>query len=166
MKERDAWALFSQIVNEDLPELQENLIVGNSDGYSAFGHYNISRKEHGYQVKRKQAVIAIFSEMRTALSWCIADKYKQLHLANDILDLDQQKQTASADYRVRYRLYEQLSANKQALIEQKIEARRDRIIAINNKLSQCVGIAKYWQIRGFNNETERIRRTASNRKNR
>jgi hypothetical protein len=37
---------------------------------------------------------------------------------------------------------------------------------VDERLTKCVNVAKYWQLRGFNNETARAGRSASHRPHR
>lgn len=161
-----AWERFREIIEEDLPSLGENLILSDGNDYRVFGRYEILQQPQGFLVRKGNDSIGFFGQLRIALSWCVADKYSQGHLAENILQLEQRRQEASADLRVRAKIYEKLPVDRKDLIETKIERRRERLVDINNQLTRCVSLAKYWQIRGFNNETERIGRQASNRKNR
>jgi hypothetical protein len=48
----------------------------------------------------------------------------------------------------------------------KVEHRREQLARVSDQLTKCVNLAKYWQIRGFNNETARTGRSASQRTSR
>jgi signal recognition particle GTPase len=103
----------------------------------------------------------------TALSWCIADKYQQHHLSTDIMRLEQQKLLLTADIRTRSTLNARIrSQDLRESVEAKIATRRARLQIVDERLTKCVNLAKYWQQRGFNNETARTGRTPSHRSSR
>jgi hypothetical protein len=57
------------------------------------------------------------------------------------------------------------SARREA-VHSKIDSRKYRLRCIAEQLDKCINLAKYWQIRGFNNETARTGRTPPHRTNR
>ena len=53
------------------------------------------------------------------------------------------------------------NSEHRTIVELKLRTRKDRLKLLDNELSKCINLAKYWQIRGFNNETVRTGRTTS-----
>jgi hypothetical protein len=103
----------------------------------------------------------------TALSWCIADKYQQHNLSTNIMRLEQQKLLLTADIRTRSTLNTRIrSQDLRESVEAKLATRRSRLQQVDERLTKCVNLAKYWQQRGFNNETARTGRTPSHRSSR
>jgi len=155
---------LARMVEQDLPSLAKNIIVPANDGYEAFGVYHICKNRGRFRVEKYAAIVGDFSHMRTALSWCVADKYHQHRLADDILRLDQVHQTLGDDLQVRTRLAQSLKpANRAEAIKIKIDRKRMAIEDVKFRLDKCINLAKYWQLRGFNNETARAGRTTSHR---
>lgn len=167
MKKQQALKKLENIVSQDLQDLERNLIIKDGRDFIAFGHYKIQPQDGIFRVVRWTDAVGEFSSTRLALSWCIADKYKKYSLADSIMRLSQQQNLLSADLRTRSALSKSI---KQPLwrenVELKIQRKRQRLQHIEIQLDKCVNLAKYWQLRGFNNETARTGRTASPRTSR
>lgn len=155
------------MVAQDLPALAKNIIVPADKGYQVFGVYNILKSRGLYRVEKYSKPVGDFSQMRTALSWCVADKYQQHRLAENILRLDQVHQALGDDLHIRSRIAQNIRpAQRAEAIKIKIDRKRMAVEDIKFQLDKCVNLAKYWQLRGFNNETARAGRTASHRTHR
>ena len=157
-----------EMVKPDLPTIEKNAIVKDDDGsWLVFGRYRIDRYKSHYTVKRYLNTIGIFSNLRSALSWCVADKFGQYKLANDILHLEKQYHLLRDDLRVRSNLAAQIRQNdRYESVQIKLEQKKIRLRTIETRLDKCINLAKYWQLRGFNNETARTGRSASQRTSR
>jgi hypothetical protein len=155
-----------RIVGADLFGLEKNIIFPDGTGHSVFGTYFIQKEQNTFVVYKQQQVKDSFSSTKTALSWCIADKYNQHALRDKIASLDLLQTRVANDVQTRSD-----SARRQATPELreiatvKVNSRKDKLQHINNELDKCTNLAKYWQIRGFNNEIARTRRPAPNRTN-
>jgi hypothetical protein len=136
-----------------------NIIVTDDDhGIIAFGRYHLQSGDAGCTVQLFSDSVLTFSNKKTAMSWCVADKYQQYALANSIHILDQKRQLLSADVAHGRRLM--MSARHSDLVETveaKISLKLARLQAIDTELEKCIKTAKYFQIRGFSNETARTR---------
>ena len=167
MKKHQALKKLENIVAQDLPEIERNAIIRDGDEVVAFKHYKIQPHNGVFQVIRWSDPVGEFSTSRLALSWCIADRYKKYDLADNIMRLSRQQNLLSADLRTRSALSKQI---KQPLwrenVELKLQRKRHRLQYIEIQLDKCVNLAKYWQLRGFNNETARTGRPASPRTSR
>jgi len=167
MNAKHAMERLRDIVEPDLPKYQKNIIIKNGRDYEAFVIYTISPQRDGARVSRRGDVIADFTSIKTALGWCIADKYQQINLAREILNLDQLLSMTQADTEVRAELCSRMrNPITKSAAQTKIETRRNHLRQITERLDKCVNLAKYWQIRGFNNETARSGRTPSHTKSR
>lgn len=135
-----------------------NMIMpDNSGGYIAFGMYHIVPKNNEYQIfNRIDDLVGIFSDKRTAMSWCVADKYNQLMLAQNIKYLDIKRQSLSKDIQCSQKLADRSKyESTYEIIHMKLQPKIERYTLLNNELEKCVNSAKYLQLRGFSNETAR-----------
>lgn len=137
----------------------DNSIVQLDTGYLVFGQYYLESGDDGYNVYQYEDFVATFSNKRTAISWCIAERYKQFNLSFEIRNLDSKKSQLSADITIRRRLSE-LSKNRDTaeIIETKLEPKIRYYNSVKTELEKCVNFAKYLQLRGFSNETARSSR--------
>jgi hypothetical protein len=168
MKQQRALERLEQIITPDLEEICRNLIVEDDNGgVWAFGHYYLTKQDHGVLVTKNYVEKGVFSSMRTALSWCVADKYQQFVLGEEIIKLDRIRWTLKTDIDTRTRINQTIKdADRRELIETKLTTKRIKLRGLTERLDKCVSLAKYWQIRGFNNEIARTRRSSPNRTNR
>jgi hypothetical protein len=137
----------------------DNIIVDDDHlGIIAFGRYHLQSSDKGCTVSMFNDTVLTFANKKNAISWCVADKYCQYALANSIQLLDQKQQLLSADVAHGRRLI--TSARHSDLVETveaKLSLKLARLQAIDTELDKCIKTAKYFQIRGFSNETARTR---------
>jgi len=167
MSPSQAFHRLHDMVAQDLASLAPNTILPDGLGYQVFEIYSIQPSQGLWQVTKRGEPIALMTGLKSAVSWCVADKYNQHYLSAEIQGLDRHKLQISSDLQVR----EALARRKKLAItvdatEAKISIRRRRLQQIDERLAKCVNVAKYWQLRGFNNETARAGRTASYRTHR
>jgi hypothetical protein len=148
---------INKLFRKEFPDLFANLIWKNDAGeYEVFDRYVISPEKHGYRVYCSATDVGLFSTTKTALSWCIADKYTHYNLARDILTLDNKLSSLISDISTRANLADR---SKQPLFRETIETKLETKIIhkkqVEQELTKCVNYAKYCQQRGFNNETVR-----------
>ena len=148
---------LNKLFRKEFPDLSANLIWKNDAGqYEVFDRYVITPEQQGFRVHCSATDVGLFSTTKTALSWCIADKYKHHNLARDILILDNKLSSLTSDISIRANLADR---SKQPLfretIETKLETKIIRKKQVEQELTKCVNYAKYCQQRGFNNETVR-----------
>lgn len=158
---------LEKILSMDLHTAKSNSIFTTDSGYQVFGKYEITKKNNNVSVSRHDYHISDFSSVKTAVSWCIADKYNQYKLADEVLVLDHQRSRLHDDLFVtKHLLRKSKDCNFIETVELKLETKQHLLTSVELRLDKCASLAKYWQLRGFNNEIERIRRTASNKDNR
>lgn len=133
----------------------DHLIIDQGQQLIAFGLYHLESVNQGWVVSDHDKIIHQFHNKKTAISWCVADKYKKFQLANNILSLDRKKQTLSADIHCRRALGER-SCNESfyETVNAKIQPKIMQYNSVTNELEKCINQTKYLQIRGFSNETE------------
>jgi hypothetical protein len=137
----------------------DNIIISDpTAGIVAFGRYQLMPDSTGCVIRQFNDSQIRFSNKKTAISWCILDKFKQYSLSNSIQLLDQKKQLLSADIECCRRQLSVTKNNEFAdTIAAKLSVKISKLEAINTELEKCIKTAKYFQIRGFSNETARTR---------
>jgi hypothetical protein len=166
MTNQQAVERFERLLAPEADSLKDLFFFKDQNKFYVFDRYVVEPvKTGGYQVSKFSSDPEEFSSLRAATSWCIADRLGQLNLCIEIKRLDIQKAFLTNDLAVRNELIKRMrDADKQELISTKITTKKAQLKAISERLDKCVSLAKYWQIRGFNNETARTGRTGSNRK--
>lgn len=154
MKYRKKLEAFAE---REIVALADNLILADGNQYFLFGRYELEKLDYGVSVTYQDKLIAVFGNAKIAVAWCIADKFKQLNIARQIQQLDQERTRYIDDITVKRML---MSRSKnydfKDMVSVKILHQQRQYLAIDTELSKCVNLAKYWQYRGFNNETQRI----------
>ena len=151
---------FERTFRAEFKELVSNVIFKDDDGiYNLFGKYRIVPEKHQYRVFCHATEVGTFNSTRTALSWCIADKYQNYTLARDLQATDAKLTHLSNDISARAAVGDQ---SKNPLFRESILTKLETKIIhkkqLENQLTNCVNWAKYIQQRGFNNETVRTGR--------
>jgi hypothetical protein len=164
MKDQD----LEQIVRQELREIMPNMIWRNEHGeYEVFGRYKLINKKPQCEVWNHASLIAVFNSTRTAISWCIADKYQHYNLARQLLIADQTLGYLNNDIVARMAVANRTKKIQlREDIEIKLEPKIIRRKQLENELSKCVDLAKYLQQKGFENETARSSRTGPNKTSR
>ena len=159
---------FDRMFKQEFKGLAENMIFQNDQGeYEVFSKYRIVPEKLGYRVYCSATEVGSFSTTKTALSWCIADKYTHHNLARDILTLDTKLSSLISDIAVRANLADRSKTPIfRETIETKLETKIIRKKQVEQELTKCVNYAKYCQQRGFDNETIRTGRPAAVKKSR
>ena len=165
MIETKVLSKLNQLVETEMSSLKGNLFLKTANGYQLFEKYNVDLSGGEYSVTYNSVLVASFSSLKTAVSWCIADHYKQRSLAESIISLEQKRRVVANDVAVRKAILKKFKhSSRQETVELKLQTRRYKLQSLDEQLNKCVNMAKYWQLRGFNNEIARTRRTPSNKK--
>jgi hypothetical protein len=157
---------LSALAERELPYLIDNHIIDNGSGYRVFGKYTITKEDGEFRVSVTTGWTGSFGTAKSALAWCIADKNNQLNLAQQIYNLDLNATRLRNDIRGRLTLAQNSKGNISEIIETKVSKRQEQSQAVEHELSKCINLAKYWQLRGFINETARTGLQSPNRTNR
>lgn len=144
----------------ELINLADNLVLEDGDRYFLFGRYDLEKTDHAVFVVDRNTPVGVFGSTRTAVAWCIADKFNQINTARRIQQLDQERTRYINDINIK-RLMMSRSTNYEFTdtVSVKIAHQQRQHRAIETELSKYVNLAKYWQYRGFNNETQRTSST-------
>lgn len=148
-----------KIVGADISNLQRNIITQESGRYQVFGDWQILRCPDQAQVYHNGDLKFVAGDVRTALSWCVAEKHRRFELSREIARLDQQVCRTERDITHTSLMLPRVS--DQALrdsIRTKLQHKKNLLQEAKNRLSKCIGRAKYIQTRGFNDEIARTRR--------
>jgi hypothetical protein len=158
---------LEQLAQEGLDLVKHNMIWHENGRYHVFGQYEITVTANSCRLISQRHDPQQFSSVKSALAWCIAHKYQRHDVAQEIAELDQRRQRDAADLAVRTHLARRhRDADRRETALLKVEQRRQQLEHTELRLTKCVNLAKYWQIRGFNNETARTGRSASPRTSR
>jgi uncharacterized protein (DUF39 family) len=145
---------------KEIVALADNLVLADGDRYFLFGRYDLEKLDHGVLVADRNNYIGTFGSTKSAVAWCVADKYKQLNMASRIQQLDQEHTRHVTDIAVkRLLMLQSKSYDFKDTLSVKILHQQRQCRAIEIELSKCIKMAKYWQYRGFNNETQRTSST-------
>lgn len=155
-----------ELARRELPALADSLIVAVDGGYQAFGKYQIQRQGNVYTVQEQSVDRGTFGSTRSALSWCIADKYHQYDLALQIRQLDERSTWARECIETRTNLAKRSNPEFQTNISVKLQHRQAVKYQIDLELEKCVKKAKYLQNRGFTNDTQRTSPSGSRKTSR
>jgi len=121
----------------------------------------------GYTVYCLANPVGEFSSTKTAVSWCVADKYQNYNLAREIYNTDTRLTSVSNDVFVRAGVASRSKrADFRESIDIKLETKIIRRKELEKQLDKCINLAKYLQQRGFNNETARSSRNGTNKASR
>lgn len=161
-QELEAW------VRNELRTVMPNFIWRNDHGdYELFGKYRIVSDRPGYTVYCQADAVGEFSSTRSAVSWCVADKYQNYNLARDILRTDNRLTYAANDIFVRMGVASRSKRPEfKESIDTKLETKVIRKKELENELTKYINLAKYLQQRGFDNETARSSRPTKNQTSR
>jgi len=130
------------------------LRVNNS--VKAFGKYTITKSSRSFQVYDRNTLAAEPSSNRIALCWCVADKYGHHNLAQRLLTLDSEVERRRNEIEhYRHTLHHSQNPMLKSVVYDRLDQSRDTLKHVQEHLEECVNLAKYLHIRGFNNETAR-----------
>jgi len=148
---------FERWVQQEFTQMLPMLVWRNEDGdFEAFGKYHIIPQKPGYRVFVNDDEQGFFNSTRSAISWCVADKYNKLNLARDLLKFDNMLANISNDIFVRAGVANKTKDyNVKQNIETKLEPKILQKRELEYQLTKCVNRAKYLQQKGFENEASR-----------
>jgi hypothetical protein len=155
-------------IRNELRDIMPNVIIELDNGsYELFGKYQIIPKNPGFLVMCSATEVGIFNTTRTAVSWCVADKFSHYTLARNILLLDNKLGFISTDIKTRANIADRSGRpDFRETVGTKLETKLIRKKIVENQLTNYVNSAKYLQQRGFNNETARTGRGQPNKASR
>lgn len=139
----------------------QNMILDDGRGeILAFGVFYLKKNNDGVDVYKNDVLTGSFCDRRTALSWCVAEKFNRVNLARSLRNLDLRRRYFRDDFKVRQSLLTHSKTKPfQDRVANKLLQRQTYLNSIEHQLENCIRQAKYLQIRGFQNETARACRT-------
>ena len=150
---------FLRFAERELLKYRSDIIINVGTGYEMFGRYRIMRDNHRFYVFKDENLIKEFTSLRTASSWCVADRYQQSLLAKEIQRLDDRMAVIEQSLRTRQHCRDHThDSHKRCLLDTKISGRSQELNMVAKQLEKCVWRAKYLQFRGFHNDTQRHNR--------
>jgi hypothetical protein len=164
---KDYLQRLESMLSSDINDMKQNLMFKIDDRYHLFERYQLQKIKDGVMVIGPGANTQVFSGFRSAVSWCIADKFNKWDLCNEIYLLDQQKSRLEPDVEVTQQLLrKQRPGDIKEITGLKLDHKIMLLKEVKKRLDKCVNLAKYWQLRGFDNEIARTRRPTPNRTHR
>lgn len=153
---------FERLFRQEFSALATNTIWQNEDGdFQVFDRYLISPERGSYRVFCSASDMGVFTTTRSALGWCIADKYQQYNLAREIQETDQKLAHIANDISTRAAAGDRSRQPQfRETILTKLESKIIKKKQLESQLNKCVNFAKYTQQKEYNNETVRTGRTA------
>jgi hypothetical protein len=164
MQDAELAKKLERVLSPELDLAVENMILATEDGFELFGKWSLKRDDGMISVFKADVLQGRFYSSRSAVSYCIAEKYGQFKLSQEIKFLDQEYGRMDCDIQTRTSMLPGFKDRQRRLtVLSKLEDRRIKLKHIKTQLEKCVWRAKYWQIKGFNDEIARTRRPAPNR---
>ena len=147
--------VLEKIAREHL--VGDNAILFMDNEIMAFGRYTIKRNKQGYQIYRYEQLAAEPRSSRVAISWCIADKYNQYVVAKELVNLESELNRRETEIR-HYRAFldRTKDSQKKLVVMDRLSESILRSRQVKDQLNKCINLAKYWQQKGFENETARF----------
>lgn len=154
MIQRTVFDKLAEIVKDDLEKIEPKIIIEHNGNYEAFGCYSVVKNnDKTYTVTKNTGRVLLFSSLRVALAWCTADKSNMLDFSRKIVDLDRQMLALKDDVSVRQQMITKMSDPiRKEIGLAKVIKKRSALKHLENQLSKCINLAKYWQIKGFNRD--------------
>jgi hypothetical protein len=159
---------FKREFRKEFGDTITNTIWQDDHGiYEVFDKYKIRPDRHQYHVTCHSTEVGAFSTSRSALSWCIADKFSDYNLAQKLLNLDNALANVTRDISARAQIADRSRDPEfRETVAIKLETKLIHKKILENDLANCVNLAKYLQQRGFDNETARTGRGQPSKTNR
>ena len=146
--------VLEKIAREHL--MGSNAIVFMDNEIMAFGRYTIRRDKRSYQVYRNEQLAAEPLSSRVAISWCVADKYNQTRLARELINLENELDRRENEINhFKSFLKRTRDQQRKLVIMDRLHESIVRSRQVKDQLNKCINSAKYWQQKGFENETVR-----------
>lgn len=150
--------VFLQNLAEEHLTTNLNTIVPIDDcNILAFSQYIIKQHRGRYQVYYREDLVLETSTSRVAIAWCVADKLKKYTLANELADADYsiERRLSEIEY-YRRTLENETDLEKKYIVSDRLSYAIAKVKLLKDRLDKSINLAKYWQLKGFNDETSRL----------
>ena len=134
-----------------------NSVLETENSIQAFGSYTIKKNPASFTIYKNKVYATETFSSRSALAWCIADKYFIRNLKQNILMFDRQLNCKKTDMNLFKNLINKnLDSQQRWAVEDKLQDAVYKAKRIKNQLDKCINSAKYYQLKGFENEASRL----------
>jgi hypothetical protein len=158
---------LEKILEPDIKALIGISILRDNDHYVMYGNWTVWPKDHTVEVKKYGNTVGQFYNLKNAVSWCTAERYRQQKLALEIEHWDRELARISNDVYTAQELVKRFRDPEIRLSSRiKMEHNCSKLTGIRNQLEKCIKRAKYCQLQGLNDEIARTRRPTPIRTNR
>ena len=150
-----AQKLLNKIADE-LLNSNPNAIFRNGDSIMAFADYEIEKiSKDEYKIYKNDCYMITCSSCRIALSYCILDKHKLVVDARHLVALENKllhRQSEMMHYRHVITSPRTNNFRKEVVLHRLSSAKYEYNM-LQKQLTKTINVAKYWQQKGFENET-------------
>jgi len=142
-------------ISEEKIRLEKNIIYRIGQTYHVFGQYRLEMLGYNdIMVYKRQESVGEFVDTKSALAWCIADKFNQIELAQSIANFsfDQRRLIDDIEITKQFLRKNQTSQHRD-LLNNKFDFKLARLKSTRYQLKKMIDQAKYLQKKGFDHET-------------
>ena len=166
MKKNAVVERIGEIVRDEVDAFASNIMIKVGDQYHLFETYTVVQQpDRTVTVTKTRRDPRVFSRMRSAVAWCIADKFQHYETTRAIAELDSRCAAVRDDIAAtRHTAASVTDTERKQILYAKLSGKQSTLQLLENQLTKCVNLAKYWQIKGFiRDETARPRNPKNTR---
>jgi hypothetical protein len=145
--------LNNMIATSEFAKLQDVVIFQDTDGtYSLFNKYHINKKDvNNITVSLNNGDdVNSFSNMKTAVCWCVLDKIGKYQLANRVIDLDMYLSSVEVHISIHSKLFKKAKKTEDKLIYlAKLNEDKFQKKSMSEELNKYIVNSYAWQQKRF-----------------
>jgi hypothetical protein len=146
---------FLSFAQDELERVRQNLIFRHGNTIYLFGRYRISHHDGIFRVECNTQDSREFASVRSAMSYCVFSNRHMIQQAERLHQLDERSRVLEQSISTRQRLLtDSRSSADRAVIQSKMDHRRQEKYTVDQQLEKCLLQAKYIQLRGFYHDTK------------
>lgn len=148
---------FRNLALQSLQSLSSNIIVKVKDDFVVFSRYKISPTDDGYfSLYRHDTLVHEFTNSRNALAYCILENRGRIEEAENLLSQDKRIQRLEVDIDRQSQIIQTTKdADRRELMAMRLTENVAQRGQVKIKLQSTIELAKYYQQKGFDDETAR-----------
>lgn len=152
---------IESIAASELAKISQNTIIREGNVVECFGCYLITSVGKYWQISKHKQHVANVDSLRTAVSWCIADKSnynvisQQIKYFGSSLVPKISKLNSITQFANKIRKADSV---RHEIAQHQISNIRAKINGSKEQLNKLINLTKYIQIKGFNDEPPRFRK--------
>ena len=155
--ESKAYSKFKTLATQSLQNLSANVIVKVKNDYIVFDRYTITPVDGEFKVFRHEDYVHNFTCSRNALAYCILEQNGRIGEAEYLVRQDKKLQYLQNDIEYQSHIMRTTQdKDKQELMAIKVTHNILARTEVKDRLQATIGLAKYYQQKGFDNETARV----------